>query len=286
MGNGAQRDVLNTERLLGNPISKGRETVTGRLIILEEAESTQDIARDMARLGEPEGTAVMAVRQTRGRGRSGHSWISPAGKNLALSLLLRPPMPPEDAMFLSLLASIAVSETVEASGVARAELKWPNDVLVEGKKIAGILSEAAMQGRTVEFVVIGIGLNVNSLTTDFPRELRSSVTSMLLCSGKEAPLEEVARMLMTRMSFLYQRLKDEGGRFVPPLWQSRWAHKGCALVHDGVRAVAEGLDHRGALLLRTDDGSVKRVLSGEVLPVDEVTRPGTESTGDIAEQGV
>lgn len=286
MGNGTPHEVLNKERVLENPISKLRETVTGRLIILEEAESTQDIAREMAGLGEPEGTAVMAVRQTKGRGRTGHSWISPPGKNLALSLLLRPPMPPEDAVFLSLLASIAVAETVEEAGVARAELKWPNDVLVHGKKIAGILSEAAMQGRMVELVVIGVGLNVNSFTTDFPPELRSSVTSMLLCCGKEVPPEEVARTFMNRMSVLYQRLKDEGSRFVPPLWQSRWAHGGCTLVHEGVRAIAEGLDHSGALLLRTEDGSVKRVLSGEVFLADVVANSETQCAGDTAEPGV
>jgi BirA family transcriptional regulator, biotin operon repressor / biotin---[acetyl-CoA-carboxylase] ligase len=279
-------DASDNQGVAGNTIADRSEAGTGRLVILEEAESTQDIAREMAKLGESEGTAVMAVRQTRGRGRTGHSWISPPGKNLALSLILRPPMPPEDAVFLSLLASIAVAETVEEAGVVGAELKWPNDVLVEGKKIAGILSEAAMQGRTVEFVVIGVGLNVNSLTTDFPPELRSSVTSMLLCCGKEVPPEEVARTFMTRMVALYQRLQDEGGGFVPPLWQSRWAHKGCALVHEGTRAVAEGLDHRGALLLRTEDGSVKRVLSGEVLPADEVTSSGAPHANDIAEPGV
>lgn len=273
MGNVTPCEVLNGERALDDPFPNRRENATGRLVILQEAESTQDVAREMAKRGEPEGTAVVALLQTKGRGRLGRSWISPPGKNLALSLILRPQMPPDEAVFLSLLASVAAAETVEAAGVIGAELKWPNDVLVGGRKIAGILPEAAMLGKTLEFIIIGLGLNVNSVTADFPPELRSSVTSIFLCTGKEANLEEVAREFMSRMSVLHQRLRNEGGRFVAPLWQTRWAHKGCALVHDGVRAVAAGLDHRGALLLRTDDGSLKRVSSGEVLPADEATSP-------------
>lgn len=264
--------LLNSEGVLGDSILTEVETVAGRLIIREEAESTQDIARDLAKQGEPEGTAVMARKQTKGRGRSGHSWVSPSGKNLALSLILRPPMPPDEATFISLLASVAVAETVEAAGPIRTELKWPNDVLVQGRKIAGILSEAVMLGRTMEYVILGVGLNVNSVAADFPPELRSSVTSMLMCTGRSVDPEAVARTFMGRMSALYKRLKNEGGRFVVPLWRTRWAHQGCVLVHEGARAVAEGLDAEGALLLRTDDGSVKRVVSGEVLLVDGATR--------------
>lgn len=275
---------LINEHRVGDPIGKGPKTLTERLVVLQETDSTQDSAREMAKRGEPEGTAVMAIRQSKGRGRLGHAWVSPEGKNLALSLILRPAMPPEDAMFLSLLASIAVAETVETVGVVRADLKWPNDVLVDGRKIAGILSEGAMSGSVLELVIIGVGLNVNSVLDDFPPELRSSVTSVLLRTGRQTELENLARIFLGRMEHLYRRIRNEGGEFVVPLWLSRWAHKGCVLVHEGIRGIAEGLDHRGALLLRSDDGSTKRVLSGEVLPMDNVSEQDRQNAG-TAERG-
>jgi len=118
----------------------------GRLIIVQEAESTQDLAREMALNGEPEGTAVMALRQTRGRGRAGHSWISPAGKNLALSVVVRPPVRPHEAPLLGFIAAIAVAEALERRGVERALLKWPNDVFVHRRKLRASCPRRASRG--------------------------------------------------------------------------------------------------------------------------------------------
>jgi BirA family transcriptional regulator, biotin operon repressor / biotin---[acetyl-CoA-carboxylase] ligase len=235
-----------------------------RLIIYPEAGSTQDVAKELALRGEPEGTAVMAVKQTKGRGRSGHSWVSPPGKNLALSLILRPRIDPARAGLLGLLTSIAVAETCEILGVPKTELKWPNDVLVDGRKIAGILSEATMDDRTVRSVIVGIGLNVNMEQADFPSEFRDSATSLLLCTGKVREVEETARLLLGRLRDLYQRAKQKGYAFIPALWEIRWAHRGRTLSRNGVVGRGEGVGADGALLLRTGDGNLCRVTSGEV----------------------
>jgi len=238
-----------------------------RFEIIEEAVSTQDLVREAAGRGEPEGLAIMALNQTRGRGRYGRSWISPRGRNLALSMLLRPKFDPRDAALLGMMVSIAVAETVEEYGIAAAGLRWPNDVMVAEKKIAGILPEARVMGRVVDYVILGIGMNVNAVLDDFPPELRESVTSLLLETGRESDLEGVARSLLGRTERIYDRVTREGTLFVLDLWQARWAHRGALLERDGMVGRAEGLDTDGALLFRTQDGTLHRIHAGEALPV-------------------
>jgi BirA family biotin operon repressor/biotin-[acetyl-CoA-carboxylase] ligase len=238
-----------------------------KLIVYEEAPSTQDIARELAQAGDSGPVAVMALRQTAGRGRSGRSWISPPGKNLALSVLLRPKIAPQEAPLMGLLASLAVVATLEARGVPSVALKWPNDVLVDGRKIAGILPEASVKGNTLEFVIIGIGLNVNSRLADFPLELQDSVTSVLLATGEEWDLKDAARSFLKEMDAQYVRVNKEGCRFVPSLWESRWAHKGRIVTRDGLEGRAESVGPLGGLILRTADGRYIEISSGEPEPV-------------------
>jgi BirA family transcriptional regulator, biotin operon repressor / biotin---[acetyl-CoA-carboxylase] ligase len=238
-----------------------------RLIMHQEAESTQDLAKAMALGGAPEGAAVMTLKQTSGRGRSGHTWISPAGKNLALSLLLRPRIPPDEIPLLGLMAAVAVAETVEAQGILGAELKWPNDVLVSGKKLAGILPEAGMIGNSVSYVIMGVGLNVNSEISDFPPELQDSVTSLFICASRRWDLVDTARELLKRMERLYNRVDGEGPGFIPDLWSKRWAHLGRTFAYNGVTGVGRGINPDGSLILKTDAGQLLRVTSGIMDPI-------------------
>lgn len=237
-----------------------------RLLVYDEVESTQDVAKQMALGGEPEGTAVMALVQSRGRGRLGHSWLTPPGRNIALSLILRPRLQPSEAALLGLMVSIAVAETVEAEGVSRASLRWPNDVLVGGRKIAGILSEALVDTASIRFVVVGVGLNVNSRASDFPDDLDTPATSLFMCTGAEFSLERVANDLIDRVTYLYERAQEDGCSYIAPLWESRWEHRSVKLTHEGVTGIGVGLAADGALLLKGDDGHVRRVTSGEVHP--------------------
>ncbi|MBI5252014.1 MAG: biotin--[acetyl-CoA-carboxylase] ligase [Desulfomonile tiedjei] len=235
-----------------------------KLVIHKSVGSTQDLARELAQQGEPEGAAVMALEQTSGRGRAGHSWISPPGKNLALSLLLRPTIDPTEAALLGMMASISAAETVEACGVRKAELKWPNDVWVNGRKIAGILPEAALTNRTVEYVILGIGLNVNSEETDFPPELRDTITSISLSSGRKHDLEQTARLFLQETAKLYTRVLHDGCGFIPALWETRWAHRNSFFTREGVRYKAESIAADGSLVALSECGELLRFTSGQV----------------------
>ena len=221
----------------------------------------------MALGGEPEGAAVMALKQTSGRGRSGHTWVSPAGKNLALSLLLRPHIPPDEIPILGLMAAIAVAETVESQGIPRAELKWPNDVLISRRKLAGILPEAGMMGNSVSYVIIGVGLNVNSEISDFPPDLQDSVTSLFMCTSKQWDLVDTAKKLLKHMDHLYSRVQVEGPRFIPALWSERWAHPGRTFAYNGVIGVGQRISEDGCLILKTHEGQILRVTSGIMDPI-------------------
>lgn len=243
--------------------------MTWRLDIREKVASTQDLAREMALDGEPEGVAVMALEQIRGRGRTGNTWVSPPGRNLALSLILRPDLAPTEAPLIGLLAAVAVADMLEGLRVPEPRLKWPNDVLVANRKIAGILSEGTIIHRTVSLLIVGLGLNVNVDETDFAPDLRVNVNSVYLATGKQWDLEAVARDFLKHMESLYGRIRQEGCDFIVPLWESRWAHRGQVLSRNGLTGVAEGIDRHGALLLRTQDNRVQRICSGEAEPVGE-----------------
>jgi BirA family biotin operon repressor/biotin-[acetyl-CoA-carboxylase] ligase len=238
-----------------------------QLLVLSEVDSTQDAARDLALRGEPAGLAVMALNQTLGRGSAGRQWISPPGKNLALSLLLRPRISAQDAPLLGMLTSIAAAETVEEHGVACAKLKWPNDVIVDGLKIAGVIAEARLNGRDLKFVIVGVGLNVNAAADDFPRELRGTATSLLMAAGKQADIKDIAQTFLARFGRLFDRVERDGISFIPRVWESRWAHRGSMLTRGEIHGVAEAIDQDGALILRTAEGNLVRVISGDAVPV-------------------
>ncbi len=236
-----------------------------RLIIVEEAPSTQDIAYEMALRGATEGVAVMALRQTSGRGRLGRLWSSPAGKNLALSLILRPSCDPGSAPLYGLMAAVATIETVQSyCPEAVVQVKWPNDVIVSDKKIAGILPQAHVSDRTIEFVIIGLGLNVNSTRDDFPEEIAGNVTSMAILSGRNFSLEEIAHSFLNQMNRLYDHSRKDGFQSALEIWNSKWAHRGHHVNRDGIQGTAVGINETGALLIMTRNHGLVNLSSGEV----------------------
>lgn len=237
-----------------------------RLAIYPEAGSTQDLTKGLALEGEPEGGAVMALCQTAGRGRMGRSWQSGEAKDLALSFLLRPSIPACHAPLLGLLTAIAVARTVGRVTAASAQVRWPNDVLLNGKKVAGILSEGMVQGDEIRYVIVGVGLNVNSVEHDFFEEFRARATSLAIATGQRFDLVAVARTLLDEFGPLYDRMGTEGVGFVVPLWETLWAHRGTVLERDGVSGVADGVNPDGSLRLRTGDGRLITISSGEVAP--------------------
>jgi BirA family biotin operon repressor/biotin-[acetyl-CoA-carboxylase] ligase len=232
----------------------------------DEIGSTNDRARELAEEGAEHGEVVIAEAQTAGRGRRGRSWASPARKNLYFSVVLRPELPPLRAPELTLVASVAICEALRQAGVD-AGIKWPNDILASGKKIAGILNELAAEPDRVSWIVVGVGINVNARAEDFPEAVRAEATSVLLERGQVAPRALLAAACFTALEDWVDRHAEEGFAPVREAWRARNVTLGREVVArlDGreVAGTAEDIDETGALLVRGPSG-LERVLSGDV----------------------
>ncbi len=234
-----------------------------------ECRSTNDEALVWARAGAPIGAVVVAERQTAGRGRQGRTWVSPAGDNLYFSTVLRPPLKPSDCALLPLVVGVAVAETLQAVGAAP-ELKWPNDVLLDGKKVAGILAEAHWQGERVRHIVVGIGVNLNAI--DMPIEIASIATSFRRSTGQTISSERFAALLCENLEREHDQWVAQGAAPVLDQWRrfARWG-RAVSVQQEGqlISGVALDLDASGALLVRDDGGRQHRLWSGEIGFVEE-----------------
>jgi BirA family biotin operon repressor/biotin-[acetyl-CoA-carboxylase] ligase len=227
--------------------------------------STNDEAAAWARAGAPAGAVVVADAQERGRGRLGRRWHSPPGASLYLSVVLRPPLLPHRVPPLTLAAGVAVAETLAEYDVAPA-LKWPNDVQLGGKKVAGILTEMSCELDRVQHIVVGIGVNLN--VTAFPDELSAIATSLAHERGSPVERAAFAARLCAHLEGWHDRFLADGAPAVVAGWKRFAAFFGRRITvtsgRDVIAGIAEDLDGEGALLLRRDDGDLARVISGEV----------------------
>lgn len=234
-----------------------------KIIYLPITSSTMDITRDESHRGAPEGTTVLADEQTKGRGRMGRKWYTAPGQSLAVSILLRPydlPMPQ-----LNMLTAVAVARSIERVTGLKPSIKWPNDIILEGKKVSGILIESETVGERVTSAVVGIGINVNLNPQDFP-DIAATATSLKILLQDRVSRENLLQALLRELEFLYQRLRY--GDNIPRLWRSRLNTLGRnvrVLSGDTEDAgYAEGVEDDGTLLLRRPDGSLARYIAGEV----------------------
>jgi len=239
-----------------------------RIEWLAEVDSTQRVARELARAGAAEGTTVVAETQSAGRGRLGRSWHSPPGRNVYCSVVLRPALAPTVVPQIALVVGLAVATAVrETSGLAPL-LKWPNDVLLGGRKVAGVLTEMDAELERVHFVIAGIGVNVNAQADTFPPELRDKATSLAIAAGR--PTDRVAFMgrLLAQLETRYRRFLAGGFAPLRAECEHLSALAGRAVVvhvpGGEVAGRVEGLDDDGALRLVDDAGVTRRVVAGEV----------------------
>jgi BirA family transcriptional regulator, biotin operon repressor / biotin---[acetyl-CoA-carboxylase] ligase len=233
---------------------------------LQSVTSTNDVLREQARGGAPEWTALVAAEQTQGRGRAGRAWVSRTG-NLHLSILLRPVLEPASLSVLPLLAGIAVAEACTSLG-ASARLKWPNDIVVGERKLGGILVEASSSGGRVEFVIVGVGLNLLAVSVSLPEELRDEAASLEDESGRRYEPEDAAQIVLDRMRVWYDRLATDGPAAILSAWRGLavpWWGRRVEVVAGGVRVEGQavGIDELGALLLLDDAGQRVRVVAGD-----------------------
>ena len=237
-----------------------------------ELGSTNTRARELAEKGAAEGEIVIAESQTQGRGRLGRRWESPPFTNLYLSFILRPKFPPTHAPQITLAAGVALVETVGSFLSRPPAIKWPNDILFDGKKLAGILTEAACDADRVAYVILGIGLNLNYRVDTMPQELRQRATSMAELTGTNVSRESVLARLIQDMDRCYGELEVSGFEALRPRWEERFALRGrriqVELGDQRVRGVAHGIDREGALIVEDEHGQRRSVVAGDVIPLE------------------
>lgn len=236
---------------------------------LAETDSTNRQAYALGEAGAGEGLVVIADRQTAGKGRMGRTWASPPGVNLYLSILLRPPLPPQAAPQLTFVSTLAVSRAIRAVSGLEPTHKWPNDVLIDGRKVAGLLNEMSAETDRLRFVVLGIGVNLNMTADQFPAELRMPATSLLLAGGEPVSRAHFARTLLQQLDALYAEYLLRGPAPIMAAWEARCDLVGRRVEIDEsgsgkVCGTVAGIDRDGALLLTLADGSTERVLAGDV----------------------
>ena len=269
---------LNIQKLPFNVIeisSNLKTSFVGReLSFHKELNSTNDTARELASKGAKEGFAVVADSQTKGKGRLGRSWESPAGVNIYTSIVLRPSIMPLFAPQLTLVAAVAMAETISkflnnGSGYKpEPTVKWPNDILINSKKTAGILTEMSSEIDRINFVVIGIGVNVNMTKKIFPEQLRQIATSLKEEADKEISRIDFIQTLYLNLETWYKRYLKHGFEPIRRAWTGYFTMAGRVVkvrqMDKAIVGVAMGIDDNGVLLLREKSGNITRIISGDV----------------------
>ncbi len=259
-------DLLHAEDLLSR---LGPTKVVGRDIrVFEETTSTNDVIERLARSGAKEGVVVFAESQTRGRGRLGRKWMSPARKGLWFSLLLRPDLRPQETTRLTVAAATALRRAVQKETGLRPDIKWPNDLLLQGRKVAGILTELNAEPDRAKYVIVGVGVDVNLNAGDFPSDLRRLATSLKLELGRAVSRPDLAVAMLRELDRDYARIGADDFASVADEWQAHCATLGRRVtIQIGdrrLRGCAESLGEDGALLLRTEHGHLEHVTGGDV----------------------
>jgi BirA family biotin operon repressor/biotin-[acetyl-CoA-carboxylase] ligase len=255
---------LNQEKLKRSLAGK---FIGHQLHYYEEIGSTNDEAFLLGLSGAPEGTALIAEKQTAGRGRLQRVWHSPAGKNIYTSIILRPKMESARAPQISILAGVAVAEVLDSYCPDRIKIKWPNDVLINGKKVCGILSQAKTAVTEVDFIILGIGINVNINYNEFPKGICNLATSLAIETGREISRQELIISLYENLGKWYKHLMQDGFGRIKENWLSMSPMIGelvqVMFQEEAVSGTAIGLDEDGSLILLVAGDKEYKVSAGD-----------------------
>jgi BirA family transcriptional regulator, biotin operon repressor / biotin---[acetyl-CoA-carboxylase] ligase len=246
-----------------NPDIIGKE-ITYKDIV----DSTNSYAFKLALDGASEGTCVLADAQKAGRGRLNRVWFSPAGENLYLSVILKPHVHPSNVYPITFISSLAVYDTVETITGIKPTLKWPNDLLINGKKICGTLLELSTEADMVRFVVVGIGLDINMREKEVKEEIDQKATSLFIETNILFERSRVCGILLSNLEKYYILFKQNGENEICRIWEDRSCIKGKYLEINQMgriyKGISEGIDNKGALLLNID-GKINNIIAGDVV---------------------
>lgn len=260
-----QPDVLSAVKIM--TMMKTR-TMGRSLKLYNEVDSTQIVALQLAQEGASEGTLVLAEQQNAGRGRMGKHWHSPKGKGIWMSLVLRPTIPVHFTPQLTLLTAVAVCRAIRKSTCVQAVIKWPNDILIEGRKVCGILLESFAEDERLRCVIAGIGISVNLEEEDYPDSLKPIATSLRLASGGKVDRTELIALVMEEFECLYELYQDIGFEPIRSAWEALTMSLGGKVRANTPKGTVEGtalsIDDMGALIVQTSDGAEVKLYSAEI----------------------
>ncbi|HHW01518.1 MAG TPA: biotin--[acetyl-CoA-carboxylase] ligase [Thermoanaerobacterales bacterium] len=228
--------------------------------------STNSEAKRIAQEGAPHGTLIIAEEQTKGKGRMGRSWTSPRGTGIWISIIMKPQMMPSEAPKLTILTAVAVAEAINEETNINAVIKWPNDILIQGKKVCGILTEMSAELDIVNYVVIGVGINVNNDT--FPEEVKDRAISLKIAKGKTVDRLRVLACFLEKLEKHYAIAMSQGFEAVFDRWRKLCCNLGkpveIVTKNGFFSGVAIDIDEHGALIVKKDDGNFEKLFSGDV----------------------
>jgi len=236
------------------------------LLRFDSVSSTNDIAKDLAVSDAKEGVCVIAREQTAGRGRQGRSWSSAFGDGLYLSVILRPQVAASGSAIVTLAAAVAVAETLQLDFQIGADIKWPNDVMVDGRKICGILVESAIEDNRLQYAVLGIGVNIAQRS--FPEQVADSATSFFIETGRNIAPEDFAKVMLPRLETWYLTSMLDSARVIARWEELSSSARECFVRVDSsdaaVEGVTRGLTSAGALIVELADGERREIVAGDV----------------------
>ncbi|MBA3016796.1 MAG: biotin--[acetyl-CoA-carboxylase] ligase [Proteobacteria bacterium] len=245
------------------------------IIFLNETDSTNTRAKELAAQGAPEGTLVIAEKQTEGRGRRGRSWFSPPGGGIYFSLILRPVISPGETPKITLMTAVVLAETLISLMKLKLRIKWPNDILVNGKKLAGILTEISTEMDAVNYIIVGLGLNVNTQFEKFPQDIKGNATSILIENGKQFPRVKLIQHYLKLYEIYYDMFKNNDFEPIMKRWRELADIIGKQIRVDVIGKTHIGkvvdVDNDGVLILKDDQGRLQRIFSGDVTLARQIT---------------
>lgn len=256
-------DLLIPEEV--SPILKTR-SFGKKLVHRQVVDSTNNLAKEFAERGEGEGTVVISEEQSSGKGRLERTWTSPQG-GIWLSIILRPKVLPSEASRFTLLAAVSVAKAIERLGI-EPDIKWPNDILIDGKKVCGILLELSAQPDKVDYLVVGFGINANVKKSKLPRDSRTRATTLAEALGKKVDRKNLVADLLLELEKDYKHLLKGGWKDIKKEWmaRSKMLHEKVAL--NTMQGVVEGefvgVDESGAIRIRLPQGGIKTFAAGDV----------------------
>lgn len=243
------------------------EGIARKIHYFQRIDSTNSMAYQLAMQGAKEGEIVIAESQEKGRGRLGRKWFSPPYLNLYISIILRPEIMPNQASIITLLSAVATAEAIKRYSDITPSIKWPNDILVKGRKVAGLLNEVNSEIDRIHFVILGIGINLNINKKEFPRDIREHATSLKIETGREISRKEFTGLLLREIEYWYKKFLKEGSQPIIDAWR-RWADIKERVVKvssfkETFIGKAIDIDSDGALMIE-HNGMIKKVIAGDI----------------------